>query len=66
MVQFAIKDTQQNSTQQSSHGTTNYNSTEIFPWTFSDKILFCSEEDTNFEIQMRKDLQVYVWKYVIF
>lgn len=55
MVQFSIKDTQQNGTQQSSHGTTNYNCTEIFPWPFSDKILFCSEEDT-------KDILKFKWE----
>lgn len=61
-VAFSIKDTVRNSTQESSHRTTNYNFTESFAWPFSDKIVFGSEYDLPFEIHMKKDLQVYVGK----
>lgn len=65
-VVFSIKDTIRNATQQSSHGTTNYNFTESFPWPFSDKILFGSEYDIAFEIYMKKkDLKTYVGKAAI-
>lgn len=54
-LHFSVQDTEQNYIQQSPHGTTNSNCTETFQWPFSDNILFGSEEDNNFKIQMRKD-----------